>query len=100
MSTLEQAHLADVLLERMRADRESDWPTRLMLVINQASDRLTDQERRVLSAASVGLSPKTTAELVGVSLATVHYHFALASARLGTKGITQTVAVAIRKGYI
>lgn len=61
---------------------------------------LSPPERRVLAHAAGGLSHAETAEVLGVSERTVRRHMERAADKLGTRGITHTVAVAISRGLI
>jgi DNA-binding CsgD family transcriptional regulator len=93
--------MANRRLELMRVDDESDWPDRILHTLGlHAFAPISDQQRRVLAAASVGLTTVQTALALGVAVDTVMQHRKQANLRLGTSNITHAVASALRRGLI
>ena len=95
-------------LARMRADRESDWPDRL--INNLAKAPLVEEsmlERpqpgraaQFLQAASYGMTVEMTAELYGVGGETVRTTLKRVRRQLGAKNVTQACCIALRRGLI
>lgn len=109
---------ADDNLARMRDNRESDWPSRLLhdltdapLIDEEWLDRanhpsnmlhpdLSPAELRVLEAASYGLEASMIADLYGISFFTVNDHLKAARVKLRAKNTTHACCVAVRQGVI
>lgn len=94
---------ADTILERMREDRSSDWPRRIltkMAKVDRLTAELTAGELRALEAASHGLSRQMTADAFGVPLETVRSQMRSAILKLRAKNTCHAVAIALRHGDI
>lgn len=108
----------DDTVARMRADQESDWPTRLMntladaplvdeewlgrtnLPCNARHGDLTPSEMKVLAAASYGLEATMIADLYEISFFTVKDHLKAARVKLRAKNTAHACCIAIRQGII
>ena len=102
------------ILARMRADRDSDWPARLLHAIagTPAVDRipssafaatrpqLTPAELQVIECASRGLTPTMTAELRSVAPETVKTQLKAVRYKLRAKTTTHAACEALRRGLI
>lgn len=94
---------ADELLRRMRSDRDSDWPYRLLRAISVLRERsceLSLAERDAVNAASHGLDYAMIAATLGKDEDTVRTQLKSARRRLGAKNTTHAVALALRAGII
>lgn len=107
---------ADEIIVRMRADHDSDWPTRLLRnigrrpLIDESAIRngttapgrrgLSESELRVLEAFSRGMTAEMAAELLGVSPETVKTQVKSARYRLRAKNTTHACCEALRLGLI
>lgn len=109
----------DDSLARARADRDSDWPTRLLdrvakaPLVDEASiskivvggtgaepSEMTDAVRRVLQAASFGLTNQMIADTYGLSVETVKTQMRQGLLAVGAKNRTQACCLALRQGLI
>lgn len=88
---------ADAILQRMRNDREHDWPHRLLNTMGRET-RISKGETRALHAASHGLTEQMTADTYNVSPETIHSQLRTARLKLRAKTTTHAVAIAIRTG--
>jgi|SRR5215469_8980802 len=105
----------DEILKKMRADKESDWPDKLLKAL--AGARLLTEEKRiylaskrevpltrielnVLQCSSVGLTAQMTADLTYRSIETINRHRQMAIFKLQAKNVTHAVAIALREGLI
>ena len=61
---------------------------------------LTRRQIECLQWVSVGKTMTEIAAIIGISASTVGHHLADAQARLGASNGSQTIAVALRKGWI
>ena len=61
---------------------------------------MTDRERSCLRLTSEGMMAKQIARELDVTARTVNLHLSEAAAKLGTRGRTQTVAMALKLGAI
>lgn len=102
----------------MRADRDSDWPHRLLKAIQRfplidephsedfrlwqahISTELTNRELDFLAAASHGLTAPMTADLYDVTPDTVQQTLRSARFKLRAKNTAHAAAKAIRAGLI
>jgi DNA-binding CsgD family transcriptional regulator len=92
---------ADEILARMRADRESAWPDKLLDALARLpSVELTAMELRCLLYASHGLEADETATVRGVALETVRGQLKQARRKLAAKNTAHAVAIALRAGLI
>ena len=62
--------------------------------------RFNDLERKILGLARDGFHKKEMPLMLGFSRSTVSRHWWIIKAKLGTRTMTETVVVAIRKGVI
>jgi DNA-binding CsgD family transcriptional regulator len=95
---------ADDILARMRADTESDWPTRLMVAVlgadTTAGTQVTPAEVNVLRCLSQGTGIDGAADLLSKSEWTIRDQILSARRRLRAKDNAHAVALAIRQGLI
>jgi DNA-binding CsgD family transcriptional regulator len=61
---------------------------------------LSLRESEILWLVSVGKSKGSIADELGISYYTVRTHLERVNAKLGTHGIAESVAIALRKGII
>lgn len=92
----------DEILARMRADRESDWPDRLLARMTRTSYQLqlTEPEAAALTCASRGLSADEAAIILGKEPATVKDQLASSRRKLRAKNTCHAACEAIRQGLI
>lgn len=105
------------LVERMRSDAESDWPSRLLrdianaptveesdvnLLGNRAttSHDLSPSELRVLECLSRGMTVPQTAEALFLAIDTIKSHTKLCRFKLRAKNTTHACCEALRLGVI
>jgi len=105
---------ADEIIARMRADPESDWPWRLLNgmakrplvdeavigVTRPPGGFLRASEKRVLEAASHGLTFDMIADVLGIGRETVKTELRSARYRLKAKNTAHACSEAIRRGLI
>jgi DNA-binding CsgD family transcriptional regulator len=95
---------ADEILERMRRDVDSDWPSRLLNDITRIGSRhplpLTPAEGRVLICTASGLGIHDTAKVLGVSTETVKSQRKTTIAKLGARNSYHAVWIGCHRGLI
>lgn len=98
------SYSATAILERMRDDRESDWPDRLLEAIAAHEGRegkgLSAREREMLSCLSHGMSVGESALLLGVAYGSARKYLLWARRKLRAKTTAHAVAIALRQGLI
>lgn len=114
-----QAEIRAVLPENVRIDRLhaaidavaagfAVLPPRLLLVLqagvrstgSRAPIDLTSRERQVLERLVAGDSNKLIARHLGISTATTKFHVAALLSKLGARGRSEAVTIAIRHGLV
>lgn len=114
MGSPEPLYDPDEILARMRADRESDWTTRLMHDLadrplldeealeapNPCRTALSPSELRTLEAISRGLTVEMAGQLLCLSADTIKTQLKGARYRLRAKNTLQACCEAIRLGLI
>lgn len=67
---------------------------------DEAPSRLTGREATCLNWASFGKKAPDIADLVGISVNTVHFHLGQACTRLGATNVAHAIRIAVERGLI
>ncbi len=93
------AELAAALRRVMHGERVVD-PELALLALSEGNNPLTNQERKVLSAALPGISIADIAERLSLSEGTVRNHLSLAIQKLGARNRMEAARLAEQKGWL
>ena len=82
-------------LDPLQPETDFDWNNE-----GAIGDRLSAREVEILGWFAAGKSAADVADILGISPATVMFHYRNVAARLGTLNRTHTVTEAVRRGLI